>query len=790
MNEIVLTGCKSRPLAGYLKSMAVLRLLAEQKDPGVKGAWKADTFVVQTSLTVEALMDFFCNEYAPTPIITPWNGSSGFYPNDSKDGLRAILESDQPRFAIYAKAIRAVTSWPEWAKELKTPAEVISGLGEMLKETAAGKKQDEIKTLADAVKTPPDIPDLPTDRPVLSENIDDLKTWNEEKGINTKERETAWKDWLKTIGKAVTKYSEYIRQKNKDIILPLCRARLPDACVQWLDAVCAIHEDRRISYNRLLGTGGNDARLEFGSNFMRQIAYLLIKSKPQRTMELLNGALFAAPVTGMPGAKIGQFDPGRAGGYNQGMEVETKDFKANPWDYVLSLEGALMMASAIVRRHSVDQSALTSPFSVRFSPVGFTSSEYTETGANETWLPLWAKPAGYHELKHVFGEGRSSLGRRQSTSGLEFSRAVGSLGVDRGIVAFERYSYLKRRGDTHVAVPVGKIPVKYQPGMELLAELDPITDRLDQFRKGFKNEPATYKTARKQIDEAIFSCALRAEPYQFISLVCAVGQMNRLTGMRDLRKMPKLNRPIYGLSPRWITYCDDGSPEVRIAAAIASIEGNGKIGPVMSNLAGVSPNAPWHWDENKEQQHWVGSYLAERIANLLAYRIMDADRKSVEKIPLSACLEIHAEDAMPFLYGLCDDRKIEDLMWGFAAINWGKTGLKNVRYGWRQPAVQSVVSRTWCLLKLLHIPHDINGKMLKYETRIPRLLLAGRVDEACETAARRLRVSELPPYPVKYGSNYDSVRMLASLIIPLKNREQLAARVLKTKPQTTGVAYA
>lgn len=319
---------------------------------------------------------------------------------------------------------------------------------------------------------------------------------------------------------------------------------LPDECVQWLDALCAIREDRTLSYNRLLGTGGNDARLEFGYNFMRHVSNLLIKTKPERAREFLNGALFEIPVTNMPGIKIGQLDPGRAGGYNQGMAVETKDFKATPWDYVLSLEGALMLASAVARRQSVNRSALASPFSVRFSPVGFTSSEYTEAGANETWFPLWNSPAGYHELKHLFSEGRSSIGRKQSSSGLEFSRAVASLGVDRGIAAFERYSYLKRRGDTHVAVPAGKIPVKFQPGVALLTELDPITDRLDQFMRGFKNVPATYQRARKQIDEAIFSCTQRSGAHPFISLVCAIGQMNRLTGMRDLRKTPKLSPPI------------------------------------------------------------------------------------------------------------------------------------------------------------------------------------------------------------------------------------------------------
>ncbi len=781
MHNIVLSGCKSRPLAGYLKSLAVLRLIAEQKDAGIKGWWEADTFVVETAMTSDDLLDFFCSEYAPTPIITPWNGGSGFYPNDSKDGIQAIRQSKHPRFKIYRKAIDSVINWPEWAKELKTPGAVISGLQQVLAETGSEKKQKEIGALLKSIESAPDLPGINS---ILSEDIDQLET---------RKNEQALKNWLASIRKGVTKYSEYIRQKNKDIILPLCRSRLPDECVKWLDALCAIHDDRRLSYHQILGTGGNDGRQEFGNNFMKQIVFLLINSETEKTRELLAGALFGTPVTGSPKIKIGQFDPGHAGGYNQGMEVETKDFKANPWDYVFALEGALMMASAVVRRQSVGRSALTSPFSVRFSPVGFTSSEYTETGGTETWLPLWPQPTGHQELSHLFAEGRSSLGRKQAANGLEFSRAIGGLGVDRGISAFERYSYLKRRGDAHVALPAGKIPVKFRPGMELFSELDPITTQLDRFLKGFKNVPATLASARRRIDEAMFACTLKPEPYQFISLVRALGHMNRLTSLRDLRKTPKLTSPMFGLSPRWLKHCDDGSPEIRIAASIASIQATGRIGPLTSNLSGVSPNTPWRWDENKDQQHWVGQNVAERLANLIAYRIMDAERKSLEKIPLAAALEIHAEDAMPFLDGFCDDHKIEDLIWGLAIINWRKTGLKAIHFAWHQPATQSIMSRPWCLLKLLHTPHEIDGKKLKYETRIPRLLLANKIKEAYEAAIRRLRVSELRPYDVSYSDSHDSVRLLASLLVPIKNQDRLASLILKQKSpahQTTGAAHA
>src|SRR5918912_3232777 len=73
-NRITLRGCAPEPLIHYLKALGVLRLVAEQLDPDVRGAWQSDAFVISTGKTGEEILNFFLHDYRPTPIVAPWNG--------------------------------------------------------------------------------------------------------------------------------------------------------------------------------------------------------------------------------------------------------------------------------------------------------------------------------------------------------------------------------------------------------------------------------------------------------------------------------------------------------------------------------------------------------------------------------------------------------------------------------------------------------------------------------------------------------------------------------------------
>ncbi|CAB3394732.1 type I-G CRISPR-associated protein Cas8g1/Csx17 [Kyrpidia spormannii] len=100
---IQFTGTAPRPLSHYLKAMGVLRLLVEQADPHARGWWEDETFCVETSLSSSDVEMFLLTQYRPTPLVTPWNGGSGFFGRD--EALHAIETSETDRLSAYRTTI-------------------------------------------------------------------------------------------------------------------------------------------------------------------------------------------------------------------------------------------------------------------------------------------------------------------------------------------------------------------------------------------------------------------------------------------------------------------------------------------------------------------------------------------------------------------------------------------------------------------------------------------------------------------------------------------------------------
>lgn len=107
MPNLRLRGCSSRPLLGYLKALGVLRVVAGQADRGTRGRWRAGVFELRSDLDAEQLTRFLLHEYAPAPVVSPWNGGSGFHPKDDKEAVLALERSDDERLAAYRATIGA-----------------------------------------------------------------------------------------------------------------------------------------------------------------------------------------------------------------------------------------------------------------------------------------------------------------------------------------------------------------------------------------------------------------------------------------------------------------------------------------------------------------------------------------------------------------------------------------------------------------------------------------------------------------------------------------------------------
>lgn len=131
-----------------------------------------------------------------------------------------------------------------------------------------------------------------------------------------------------------------------------------------------------VRYPVILGTGGNDGRLDFTNNFMARLVHLFdMQQNPMApnpwAAAHLSSALFGAPTPQLLGSSVGQFLPGNAGGANASSSGFDGPSQINPWDFVLMLEGTLSLRSSVVRRSSVREAPqAAAPFAVRSESSG------------------------------------------------------------------------------------------------------------------------------------------------------------------------------------------------------------------------------------------------------------------------------------------------------------------------------------------------------------------------------------------------------------------------------------
>jgi len=703
MTCIVLNGCTCEPLGSYLKSLAVLRLLAEHKDPHAKGWWEDGTFCIDSSLDREGIVRFFLEDYRPTPIVAPWGARSGFYlgspEKTARESIEKLVVSGNSRLERYADGVMSVRNL---------------------------LKRHEIRTKLEDKK-----------------DILNLLQW--------------------------------------------CRSELPDSVLEWLDAVYVLSSDER-TFPPILGTGGNEGSQGYSSTFAQMLLSLGFDKTPglpPESAELLDSALFSDRTSCLKSGPAGVYDPGRAGGNNQGFGVGVDDFPTNPWNIIFTLEGAVLWSSSIARRSAVGRNFIPrSPFTVKVKAIGYSSASIAEEAdaRAEIWAPLWTQHLRYKELSVFIGEGRSDIGRKQAGNTLEFAEAVTSLGVDRGVTEFVRYDLLKRRGKSFIALPAGRFPVTFRRESDLIRELDQILQTLDRHvRNEFKqNIPASITSARHRIDNATYEVLLHGGAGRIKNLLATIGQFEQI--LARMKKPPKLTT---GLSPRWIVDADDGTLEIRIAASLASIHATGKVGSVRENLEYTDPNKPDH-------TAWTGPTLPARLSSILARRMMDAERLGCESNPLYSVISLVPEDIASFIEGDTDDRLVQDLLFGLLWIQWNNNAKVNemrqkIRESWSKSVNQGTVlpvPRSWALLKLLFLPHEIQRHgfepiMIKPEQTLIPLLLSGRTGDACEVARRRLFASGFLPVRTRFPDTGNTERIAAALLVPVRDERRLMSMVLE-----------
>jgi CRISPR-associated protein Csx17 len=113
-----LSGCTPEPLGSYLKGLGVFRLIAEQADPQARAWWKDGVLVLHTKWSKEELVSFFLHGigaekspiYSPTPIFAPWGGRPGFYADGNEKArsrLQTLRQVNPPgRYSISQQVVK------------------------------------------------------------------------------------------------------------------------------------------------------------------------------------------------------------------------------------------------------------------------------------------------------------------------------------------------------------------------------------------------------------------------------------------------------------------------------------------------------------------------------------------------------------------------------------------------------------------------------------------------------------------------------------------------------------
>ncbi|MDZ4849101.1 MAG: type I-U CRISPR-associated protein Csx17 [Pirellulaceae bacterium] len=582
----------------------------------------------------------------------------------------------------------------------------------------------------------------------------------------------------------------------KGRLLIACRGQLPDEAVVSLDAGYVLTDDGP-KYPPLLGTGFNDGRLEFTNNFMQRLLDLIEPNSGKPTASAASwweDAFFLGVQNDLQKDSIlGQFDPGGV------------DRPVNPWDYVLMLEGALVFASAAVKRlESAAKGTLSYPFCVRSAGIGYGSSASADEDSSraELWLPLWPQPCMASELETLFSEGRVQVEGRAAKSGVDFARAVSTLGTDRGIEQFVRFGFHARNGLAYFAVPLGRFKVEPQPQVNLLSEIDAW---LDSFRRAASSDlaPSRAQRALRRLESAILDLCQQKGPTRLQAVLVALGEAEAVLAVSAKWRAEAYQRPIPLLSPKWLTDCDDGTCEFRLAAGLAGIY-SAKVGDLRQHLDPVEVKGRLvegrqRWVEWTEESSaacsivWNAGDLEDNLIAVLQRRCIEAvrhgERTSDGTLVFpgeSNCYSSLGDVAM-FLRRATDDGRIAELVRGLVLLDWGRVRQEGAVDRLQRGSDESMPDATFSLLKLCHAPHPVREVSVPLDAAIARLTTAGRLDDATKLAARRLIGSSLSPtIRVAARSVRSSRRIAAGLLFPLNwaDTQKLADSVLKPQLKT------
>lgn len=658
-----------------------------------------------------------------------------------------------------------------------------------------------------------------------------IAPWNGGSGFYAKDNTTAIERLLNSKSERFQSYRETIatakhilelmkldtqpKDKQKTELLTKLKQTLRGTSSEWLTAVAVLTDEDTPKYPALLGTGGNDGRLEYTNNYMQRLNDVFELSKPdapisKTAIPLLELSLFQSePALGLQNAPIGFFAPGAAGGTNASTDFSGSS-RINPWDYILMLEGSMMFSTGIIRKCNIeDLPHGSAPFEIYSESIGYGGAAADEDSRGEQWMPLWRTPASYHEVYELFEQGRIQLGNKTAKRPAEIARAIGRFGATRGITGFERYGYLERNGLAYLAVSLGRWSVSVQSHREVI---DHAAEWLERNKRNLNSNKLT--SLEKSASEALMSVLRNASPARWENLLIALGAFEAALGESAVSAAPaQYIRPLSKLPAEWLKILPtfQHSPELRLALCLANVCG------VTAKSSATDESTerqkaygqtlrghflPLEWNAQKE--YWsdtrfsssdieytakTGRFLSD-AKEILRRRILHMEHN---QFPITSANKCYAniQDILSFLNGELNEDKLWALARPLMALDWKNVDRNDIDHTTINQSVTDcpalfALFRTAFPTESISIYDKQTEKRTEYlvpaDALTLNLLLSGNIKSASQNAIRRLTSSGLRPnIQFVLSPQQFAQRIAASLLFPLDNKTlgNLAAKICR-----------
>jgi len=349
----------------------------------------------------------------------------------------------------------------------------------------------------------------------------------------------------------------------------------------------------RVSFNPVLGSGGNAGRRDFAVGWHKAVDCLAVAPKPRKRRgtskaeanadreepcderrSALRALLIGFPVRWMvEKLAAGSWFSEATKLYNSGQSP-AREGQISPWAMALACEGLVFLAGGASRRLGARSAPAVGAFPFITQPIAASAEKEADRLRGEIWTPLWSRPMSLAEVSTLFLRGRAELGGRGALSPAAFATAIRKRGVDAGISEFRRYT-LGKTTSSNTFEP--RLETRFLLDADVdravkaaATALDRVTALIEQPR--FPRDGKRFEGLRGPIESALLDVAAEpANPEAGIGLLDAVvGALDRIDRNRRFREAKIHWEP---LPLEWLpSLFDDEVPgvEARLALSIVS----------------------------------------------------------------------------------------------------------------------------------------------------------------------------------------------------------------------------